>query len=392
VRQPRRSVGALQRGAVRVSYAAADAIVDQEIAVASWRDRLLGDRDRLGWWTLPVFVAVGLTGAVLAGALAVVYYGQQVDAIEEETRASRADLRNAVTDVEAAGEAALEAIESEVDAVREILGRELPFEDATTVGVVSLRAVARGSSSSNPPPASGESPSGAPATAAQESQPTEPEDEPTEPQGPSPDPQGPPAQDPEEEQPPPRTAPPRPQEERFASGFAVATDGTVTFFATTYALVEDPDAPGGVVASVDVITADGTVTGAVHSWDAGRDLALIRAEVRAVELLEWRPREEGLVVGERLVAVGVTPTLNTVQVSGSVAFWDVTLLVTDLTVVDFLRGAPIVDSEGLVVGVVSDDYRPFGAAAGERQSMVPVPLLCERMLRNCELLEVERDG
>lgn len=353
--------------------------------MGTWRDRLLGDRDRLGWWTLPVFLVVGLTGAVLAGALAVVYYGQQVDAIEEETRESRAELRNAVTQVEDAGQEALDAIEAEVDAVRETLARQLPFEDATTVGVVALRAVVGGTPPAEPPPppADDQEPAGAGRTDGAPAGPeaTEPDDG----QGTESGEQEPP---PEEE---PQRPPPRPREERVATGFAVAADGTTTFIATTYDLVADPGSDAGVVATVDVITAGGTVTGAVHSWDAGRDLALIRAELRGVELLEWRPPADPLAIGERIVAAGVTPTLNTVQVSGVVAFSDVTVLVTDLTIIDFLRGAPIVDGSGLVVGIVSGRYAPFGPEAGTRQSMIPVQLLCERMLRNCELLEGERD-
>jgi hypothetical protein len=45
----------------------------------TWRDRLLGSEDRRGWWLVPFFLVVGLAGAVLAGSLAVVYDGQQVD-------------------------------------------------------------------------------------------------------------------------------------------------------------------------------------------------------------------------------------------------------------------------------------------------------------------------
>lgn len=343
--------------------------------MASWRERIVGDRDRLGWWTLPVFFAVGLAGAVLAGALATVYYSQQVRALRAETGESRAELRTAVEDVRTAADEALEAIGHEVEAVRETLTRQVPFEDVTTAGVLAIRVVTGGSppQQQDAPPAGGGEPAGAPAS---------PE--------PTPEGTGPPA---EQEPPPPQTAPPAapPREERIASGFAVASDGDTTFLATSYALVADPSAAGGVVETVEVLTPGGPVRGVVHSWDAGRDLALVRAGLRGVELLEWRPTAETLAMGERIVAAGVTPTLNTVQVSGHVAYSDVTVLVTDLPAVGFLRGAPIVDSDGLVVGIVSDRYAPFGAEAGARQSMVPVQLLCERMLRNCDALEAQRE-
>lgn len=341
--------------------------------MASWRDRLLGDRDRLGWWTLPVFVLVGAVGAVLAGALAAVYYSQQVNGLEEETREGRAELRSAVTDVQEAGQEALDAIEAEVEQVRDALTDALPVPDAPAKGIASVRAVI-GASRSQAPPAQEPAPSGD--TAPQGAPAQQPTSEPTPQQTPPPAPQ--PAQ------------PARPTEVRVGTAFAVATDGTTTFFASSYSLIRDPSAPGGVVETVDLTVAGGTVTAAVHSWDAGRDLAMFRADVGRIELLEWRPSDEELASGERVIAVGVTPTLDTVQLASEVGFTDVTVLVTDLPSIGYLRGAPLVDAEGLVVGVVSDGYAPFGSEAGQNQSDIPVQLLCERMLRNCDALEAQR--
>lgn len=343
---------------------------------APWRDRLPAARERLSWWTLPMFLLVGLAGAVLAGSLAAVYYGQQVNALEEETASSRAELRGAVEDVERAREEALASIEEQVDAVREALTREFPFEDVTTDGVVALRAVTGTSGGGQQEaPAGGGGPDGAVIAQQETGEPTpRPTDQPreTEPE-PSPEP----------------ARPGRPQEERFATGFAVAVDDGTTFIATVHSLIADPDAPGGVVGEVEVITPRGTARGEVHSWDAGRDLALIRVDIGEVGLLAWRPSATTLELGERIVAAGVTPTLNTVQVSGQVAYTDVTLLVTDLPPIDFLRGAPIVDQRGLVVGIYTTEYEPFGAAGGEGQGSAPAQLLCERMLRNCEALEAD---
>ncbi|MBW3658145.1 MAG: serine protease [Actinobacteria bacterium] len=347
---------------------------------ASWRERLPGARERLGWWTLPMFLIVGLAGSVLAGSLAAVYYGQQVSGLEEETRSSRAELRGAVQDVERAREEALAEIEDEVESVREALTREFPFEDVTTSGVVALRAVTGTSSQGQQQaPAGGGEADGA-VFAQETTEPGEPTatDEPQQDPATSPSPS-----------PPPSPPPSGPREERFATGFAVASDRGTTFIATVHSLIADPDAPGGVVGEVEVITPRGTARGIVHSWDAGRDLALIRADIGEVPLLAWRPSGEALGVGERLIAAGVTPTLNTVQVAGQVAYTDVTVLVTDLPHIDFLRGAPIVDPRGLVVGVYTTEYRPFGSSAGERQGSAPAQLLCERMLRNCEALEAE---
>ncbi len=302
-----------------------------------WRE-LLGDRERLGWWTVPVFVMVGLAGAILAGTLVSVYYAQQVSSLRDETRQGRQELRDAVDKVKQAGDEATKTIEDEVAAVRESLSRNLPVDDATAQGVVILRATV-GGGAPQPAPTGG-------------------------------------------------TAPVQPStEQRIANGFAVAYDGQVAFFATSYALVADPNAPGGVVGQVDVVTPGGTVTGAVHSWDEQHDLALVRATTGEVTVPKWRPSGTELARGERLVTVGVTPSLNTVELTGTVGFADVNTIVTDLPPVGFLDGAPVMDSAGHVVAVNTIGYRPFGAAAGGRQAVAPIHLLCESMLRNCAALE-----
>lgn len=320
--------------------------------MTDWRERLLGDRDRLGWWTLPVFAMVGLAGAVLAGSLASVYYAQQVDALEQETRGARQNAERAAEEVLAARDDALTEIEVQVDQVRDALSGEPPFEDVTANGIVVVRAYV------------GSRADGAPAG----------------------DDQGTAPMVQEETEPAPS---PPPVAERYGTGFAVALEDGVAFFATTFGVVADPDAPGGVVQRVEVETPAGRFPASVHSWDAGRDLALVRAEAGEVTIVPWRPRASDLEPGSRIVLAGVTPSLDGVQLEGTVAVSDIGVLVTDLPAFGYLRGAPIVDARGHVVGVFSTDYAAFGSAGGDRQGSVPVQLLCERMLRSCETLEAE---
>lgn len=332
--------------------------------MTSWRERILGGRERLGWWTLPVFVAVGLAGAVLTGALATVYYGQQVDALEDETRDARLTAERAAEDVDRARQEALDEIDEQVQSVREALTGTFPFEDPLAEGVVAIRAFVGA-----PPPEApaGDEGDGTSPAVQETEQPTE-----------------------EQASPPPPTVAPQPQpqiSERVGSGFAVALEDGVAFIATTFSVVADPDAPGGVVQAVEVRSSQGTFNGTVHSWDEGRDLALIRATVGTIALLPWRQADRGLAIGDRIVLAGATPTPNPVQLSGQIGYLDVAVLVTDIVGLPYLRGAPLVDGNGQVVGVFSTDYMPFGLAAGQRQSSIPAQLLCERLLRNCESLE-----
>lgn len=343
-----------------------------------WWERFLGSRDRLGWLTLPLFAVVGLTGAVLAGTLAAVWYGQQVDALEDETAAGRQELRDAVEEVRQAADDALGAISEEVDAVQESLDRELPFEVVAEHGVVSVRAFIGPVAPAPPGGGGGEGDGGGnPDGAVLQESPTEGGGQEEQP----------PQQQPQE---PP---PPAFRSERVGSGFAVAQEGEVVFVATTFSVVADPETPAGVAEVVEVTSPAGTFPAVVHSWDAARDLALLRTELGGVEILPWRPSEDELQVGARLVVAGITPNLQGIQLAGQVGLVDVAAIITDLPRIELLAGAPVVDDEGRVVAVYATGYAPFGSSTGAEQASVPARLLCERMLRNCDALEAEpEDG
>ncbi len=344
-----------------------------------WR-RLVGDMDRVGWWTLPAFLAVGLAGAVMAGSLAVVYYSQQVSSLESETREARQDLQDAVDDVEAAREEALTAIDEQLDAVRDVIEDAPPVEDLASLGLVMVEARVN----TPPPPSATAEPEappggdgqadGAPNVLAQE-QPAN-EGPTTPPSSPAPTPD--------------RDAAPEPPpiQPRLGVGFAVAFEDGVTFVATSYGLVVDRDARAGVVEEVVVTTMDGTRTsGTVHSWDDARGLALVRAEVGELPIADWRPRTEPVGAGDRLTIAGLTPKRQPLTVDGSVVLADVEAVVAEAPSIDFLRGAPVLDRTGRVFAVYTPDYRPFGAAAGDGQALAPIGLYCERMLTGCEALE-----
>jgi hypothetical protein len=341
--------------------------------MSTWRDRLLGSRSSLGWWTLPVFVATALGGAVLAGTLATVYYAQQIEALEQETRDARLTAERAAEEVAEAREEALAEIEDQVAGVREALTRTFPFDDVTAAGVVSIRALVGSEPPPPPAPAADDDADGALPTVLGQTE---------DGAGQTEQPQPPPPT----EQPSPT---PRPVTDRFGSGFAVAVEDGVAFFATTFGVVADPEAPDGVVGRVEVRTATATVAGTVHSWDAGRDLAVVRAPLPDVTVTLWRPTSVPLSLGQRVVVAGVTPGLEPVQAAGQLALVSDRALVTDLPPFPYLRGAPIVDVNGLVVGVFSGDYQPFGSAAGERQASIPVQLLCTSLLRSCESLQAD---
>lgn len=325
-----------------------------------WRERFFGDRDRLGWWLLPMFVAVGLAGAVLAGSLAVVFASQRVDRLTRETAGARADLTSAAEDVREAADEAIDTITAEVDAVRDQLAADLPYPDAAEAGVVHLVLETQ-----VPDPAAV---SPAPAQQEQELDSDEDADD-----GEADDE---PEAEPEPEPPPPPTIDVR----RRASGFVVASDGETAFVATTFSLLADPSRPDVPLdVGVRVLTAGGETAGRVHSWQAGRDLLLLRVLLRGVEPMPWRPADEPIAAGDRITAVGVTPGLGAVQVGGTVAAAGGTGVISDVPDLELLAGGPVVDGQGRVVAVGSSRYTPFG----NDPVAIPVRLLCDELLARC---------
>jgi S1-C subfamily serine protease len=343
-----------------------------------WRERLLGGRDRLGWWLLPLFVMVGLGGAVLAGSLAVVYYAQQVSQLESETREAREQLIGAADEVREAADEALAAIDEEVESVREELARGLPLEDALEVGVVRLEVDARleGEAQQQPEPESQVEP----ATFRPQAARAAPEDD----------------EDPDDEQPeddeepeaeeevaPP--ADPAPRREiplrRSGTGFVVVVDGGTAFVVTSLGLLDDPRTDERVPADVEVTArlSAGSTTATVHSWDESNDLLLLRASIGNVDPLPWREQNDALEPGDRLIAVGATPGLEPVRVGSEVAAVSGRALVTSLPALQLLSGGPVVDVDGRVVGIAIASH----AALGGDPVVVPIHRLCDELLSTC---------
>jgi S1-C subfamily serine protease len=339
--------------------------------VSGWRERLLGDEDRLGWWLVPLFVAVGLAGAVLAGSLAVVYYGQQVAELRRETAEAREAIAGAADEVRAVADEALAAIEAESEAFRQRLS--LPAEDAADRGVVRLEV-----DTEVVVPAS--LPDHGPRLLRVVEGGGDPDAGPDDDADPAPD-------GPQEEgggEPAPAPSPP-PAEERVrvarsASGFVVVRDGDTAYVVTTFSLLADPrrdDVPLDVPVRVRAV--DGDTTAEVHSWDERRDLLLLRTRLGGVEPLSWRPADAELAAGDRIVAVGLGPSLSLLRVPGELASVDGPGYASDLPPLAAVAGGPVLDGDGQVLGVRS----PRLPGAGGDPAIVPIRVLCERLLASC---------
>lgn len=318
-----------------------------------WR-RIAGDGSHLGFWTLPVFVATALGGAVIAGAFAQVYYAQQVDQLEEETAAARNAAEVAADDIEAARQEALDAISEQLGGVRDALEVARPLEDPAAAGVVALTVEL------TPEPAAPPSPSPDPQPSA------------------SPTPGG----DGEAQGAPPAPVEGAPM--RRAVGFAVAVEGGTAFVATTFGAVADPRTPDGIAPAVTVTTPAGSARGIVHAWDEPRGVAVIRVDLPDLPVLPWRPASVAVQQGDVAVLAAVTPGLVGVQLPGRVGAVTDTVLVTDLPVDPVFDGAPLVDSVGRVIGLQSSTAAPFGDGS---TGAITARQLCVELISGCDLLE-----
>ncbi len=102
--------------------------------------RVFGNERRIGLWILPLFLITALLGATLLGGLAVLYYAQQVARLEATTARARANLDEAVRDVDRTAERARTAIDDEVREVRESLAQRSPITTPNASGVYAVSA------------------------------------------------------------------------------------------------------------------------------------------------------------------------------------------------------------------------------------------------------------
>lgn len=100
----------------------------------------MGSDRGFGLLLLPMFLITALIGAVLAGGLAILYYGQQVSRLEAQTSDARAQVLEARDDVLDAAEQARQAIEQQVEEVRQALADDPPIEGPEDAGVYAVAA------------------------------------------------------------------------------------------------------------------------------------------------------------------------------------------------------------------------------------------------------------
>ena len=101
---------------------------------------MMGSDRGFGLLLLPMFLMAALIGATLTGALAILYYGQQVSRLEAQTSDARAQVLEAREEVLKTAEEAQRAIEAQVEEVRTSLADDPPIEGPQEAGVYAVQA------------------------------------------------------------------------------------------------------------------------------------------------------------------------------------------------------------------------------------------------------------
>lgn len=104
------------------------------------RDVVFGTERRIGFWTLPLFLIMGLLGATLSGGLALLYYGQQVRDLERTTSRARAQLDEVAEDLGKTAEEARTQIQDEARSVKEAVSRKPPIDSPNEAGIFAVAA------------------------------------------------------------------------------------------------------------------------------------------------------------------------------------------------------------------------------------------------------------
>lgn len=157
------------------------------------------------------------------------------------------------------------------------------------------------------------------------------------------------------------------------SAFVTGSSGGQTFLLTSLALVRSATRlPGPVISARN----GGTQLDAVlWTWHEERDLALL-AIARTVPSLLWAGDVAAIRAGQKVFGAaggaGVT--------AGAVTNTSPAAIGHNVFTEGARRGGPLLNTRGEVLGVLSADYDPGGAATDRLFFAVPVGAACERVL------------
>ncbi|HEX2273478.1 MAG TPA: trypsin-like peptidase domain-containing protein [Acidimicrobiales bacterium] len=159
------------------------------------------------------------------------------------------------------------------------------------------------------------------------------------------------------------------------SAFLAGSSGDQGLLLTSLAAVEASTREPGPEITVKGATFTGKAT--VWTWDEGRDLALLVVQRGTAPVPEWVGDNPPLKEGDKLFAVGGGGRVT----SGTVLRLAPDNVEHDIVVDDALRGGPLVNVKGEVVGVASAVYTAGGVPLQTVYAGVPIRTACAAVLK-----------
>ncbi len=167
------------------------------------------------------------------------------------------------------------------------------------------------------------------------------------------------------------------------SAFAVLEHGEGTAMITSYELVRastTTPSPG-----IDLLKGNNRIPAQLWSWDEERDLALLLVEEEIPTLPMASEQAQVDSVGARVFALSGVGGQGATASPGVLLDHSQVGLQHTAPVGTLFRGGPLLTGDGKVVGVASNDYRPFGLDPGDVRQAVDVRGICAAMLACAEI-------
>lgn len=162
------------------------------------------------------------------------------------------------------------------------------------------------------------------------------------------------------------------------SAFAVAGHRGGTAFVTSYSLVEGSTIQPGP--SLDLVKDDIRMNAELWSWDPDRDLAVVVVDeaVPALELAD--AGSQTATVGHSVFAMGGVGGRGATASPGVLLDHSRVGLQHTAAIGTLFVGGPVVDGRGRVIGVATNDYRPYGVDHGGVAVAPDVAGMCRELL------------
>lgn len=164
------------------------------------------------------------------------------------------------------------------------------------------------------------------------------------------------------------------------TAFVVSSSANETLLLTSYnvvtALTAKPSPPLTIEKNGDTFSAD------LWSWDADRDLALLKTTRGNLPQLEWAPDGvRSTVTGTRVYGVNGIGGQGATAAPGMAIDASQAGIRHDTPLSPEFRGGPLVNAAGQVLGVLTTNYTPTGIDVGELPYSPFITSACERVLK-----------